>query len=177
MFSGSIGSILIGVALLVLVLLVLARPFWQNARAARRRKPLSPRERLTQQKEALLLQIHTLDFDHETGKMPDEVYQAQREPLVQAAADILKQIDALDASPRVIPVDAFHEETADMDDPIEAAIARRRQQRQKAPAAANGRSRARFCPNCGQPVDSEDKFCTYCGHQLQKKPQPSHQHT
>ncbi len=65
-------------------------------------------------------QIRALEFDHDTGKLPDEEYNEHRADLVQQAADVLRQIDAMDSAEST-PATA-----SDIDEQIEAAVARRR---------------------------------------------------
>lgn len=89
------GSILLGVALMLVVALFVGRPFLRGS--GQQQEALSAREALLAQKEALLDQIRTLDFELETGKMPEEEYQRQRAPLLQEAASILKELDDLGA--------------------------------------------------------------------------------
>lgn len=158
----SIGSILLALALLIISGLFLAQPFL----VARRRdeRPLSRKQRLLAQKEAVLEEIRALDFDHETNKIPDDVYQAQREQLVAVATAVLQEIDALG---REAPPD-------DVAAQIEAALNRVRAQKQgaaigsglpgKTAVSANGRTQ--FCPQCGAKIDGDDKFCAACGHKL-----------
>ncbi|MCB9421304.1 MAG: zinc ribbon domain-containing protein [Ardenticatenaceae bacterium] len=168
----TIGSILLGVALAVLVGLVLARPLLQASREEQVR--LSQRQLLLAEKEAILAQIRELDFDHDTGKMPDEIHQHQRTQLMSSAAAILKQIEELDgtATPAIAPAVNGVDGSGDVDDDIEAAIARMRQAPKvktaprPQPAAASGSG---FCPQCGTPFDPGDKFCVSCGHKLRTK--------
>ena len=159
----TIGSILLGVALLILVVLFLARPFVQ--RASLTHLPRTDRQRLLARKEAILTQILALEFDYETGKVPAEVYQPQREAMVDEAAVVLQELDAL---PPVGRVDAE----------IEAAIAQLRGQTAIAtppvavPAVvpATGKNgHGRFCTQCGSPIDPGDKFCARCGHKLNNR--------
>jgi hypothetical protein len=126
---------------------------------------------LATQKEALLVHIQALDFDFETGKIPEQDYQAQRAELVAEATAVLKQLDALpEFSPDDFPSHAAGRGTRDAE--IEAAIARQRRARSAegppAPAAGNGtgNGRGRFCPVCGEPTDPDDKFCAHCGQPL-----------
>lgn len=156
------GSILLGLALLVLTGLFVARPFM---RPRIEEGDLTEYQLLEEEKEHLLDQIQALDFDHDTGKIPTEVYQLQRAKLMEEATAVLKEIDQADGETAVA-------DTVDMDIEIEAAIARARQTGRHedftpAPvvrAPANGH--ARFCPQCGTPTDLDDKFCTNCGHKL-----------
>lgn len=157
----TIGSILLGVALLVLVGLYLARPFLKPNKFSNH--PTTQREQLLIEKEAILTQIQQLDFDVDTKKLPPEVHQAQREEMVQQAALILKQMDDLDDHPSTIDAE------------IEAAVARIRQSETAVsvasarPVASNGKGN--YCPECGAPTGVTDNFCTNCGHKLVAKPQ------
>lgn len=140
------GSLLLGFAIFLVVLLFLARPFLAVP-VGQTAVSFTPRQQLLAQKNGLLDDIHALDFDHETGKVPTAVYQPQRQQLVEAAAIVLQQLDQLGSTP------GYQQRDAE----IEAAIAKLRQ---------NRATPARFCPQCGQPVDANDKFCAACGHQI-----------
>jgi hypothetical protein len=189
----TIGSILLGVALLVGVGLFVTRPIFVHDPQRRRR--MSQRKALTLQKEAILTEIRALDFDYETGKVAEEEYRQGREAYVAEAAELLQRIDALDerfldteATPAA-EQPAAEQPAAEQPkvagqpelefDEIEAAIARRRGK--AAPAAApapkatrpkqkarvgSGQAGGGFCPQCGQPADPDDRFCAFCGHQL-----------
>lgn len=165
----TIGSILLGVALAILVGLVLARPLLQASREEQRN--LSRRQILQAEKEAILTQIRDLDFDHDTGKMPDEIHQNQRAQLMNSAADILKQLEQM-AGKTQPPAAPTLNGAVDADDDIEAAVTRMRQSKkaqsppQPRPASADGGG---FCPQCGNSFDSGDKFCVSCGHKLRTK--------
>jgi hypothetical protein len=170
----TIGSILLGLALFVLAGLFIARPLFNSDRRSNR-KPTT-RQSLQLQKEAVLTEIANLDFDYETGNLPEEEYQQQRQNLMADATAILKQLDVLDegapvSEPVLAPQSTGPEPV--VDDEIEAAIARRRTkpvQAAQAPAdgseakTANGQSA--ICPQCGQATDPDDKFCANCGHEL-----------
>lgn len=168
----AIGSILLGVALLVLVGLFIARPF---LRPQEEEAVLTEQQLLLEEKEALLDQIQALDFDHETSKIPTQLHELQRARLVEQATAVLQAIDAAEGDESfVAPVAEASD--IDVDIEIEAAIARvRRQGAQKtapsapelSPAVTNGHTR--FCPQCGTPTDSGDRFCANCGHNLTLK--------
>lgn len=143
----TIGSILLALALFILVVLFLARPFL--APTSHEPAPL-PHQKLLAKKETLLEQIRLLDFDFETGKVPEESYQPQRAYLLQEAATVLQQIDQLS------PADSSIEAQ------IETAVSQLRQH--KPAPAMNGKGG--YCHQCGQPVDLEDKFCASCGQKL-----------
>lgn len=199
----TIGSILLGAALLLVVALFISRPLWQP-HSIPPVLELTPRQALEAQKDVILDQIRALDFDVETGKIPAAIHEQQRPRLVAAASELLKQIDALDQAAGGEAVDEYrlaHREdeieraialmrekraagegavlvTAArpvVDDDIEQAIAQVRAARSPekpgAPAAAPTAAAAaiaqptmaRFCPQCGQPRESQDKFCAFCG--------------
>jgi hypothetical protein len=143
----TIASILLGLALLVLLALFLARPFFKAPAAAEVER--GPQQELMARKEALLDAIRALDFDHETGKMPDEEFETQRAHLMSEAAATLQALDSLPAVPPEKDVYAQ----------IEAAVSALRSR----PASANNGARGHYCANCGHALDSNDKFCAHCG--------------
>lgn len=159
----TIGSILLGLALVLLVGLFLARPFLKREIISDH--PTTRREQLLNEKEALLTQIQQLDFDAETGKIPPEVHQTQREVMKVQAAQILQALDELQTHPSAVDAE------------IEAAVAQIRRGETAVPktavaAARNGK--AVYCSQCGAPTDTGDNFCTNCGHKLQSpKAQPA----
>ena len=133
------GSILLSIALFLVVALFVARPFI----LPRQQPPkLTQRQILEAEKDALLAQIRALDFDAETEKQEQEIYQLERERLMQQATAVLQQLD----------------ETIDVDQAIEAAVA---QLRQNEAVAVNE------CPNCQTDIRADDKFCSNCGHRFQ----------
>jgi hypothetical protein len=178
-----LGSILLGAALLIVVAFIVARPLLDRA-GARDRAP-GPAEALLFERERLLTALRDLDFDHATGKLVEEDYSAQRAQLVAQGAEVLRQLDALGPAP-----DGDARPRVDHDSEIEQAIARRRARPAavtapaKASAAASPtaapsaavavdqaieaevarrRQKPRFCSQCGQPLQPDDKFCGACG--------------
>ena len=141
----TIGSILLGLALLLVVVLFVARPLLTAEPAAS--ASTNSRRQLEQQKESLLAEIRGLDFDHDTGKIPTDVYDQQRAQLMSEAAIVLQALDEMSADSD----EALQKQ-------IEVAVARRRHQH--APAS-NGQGS--YCTNCGQYLDLDDKFCAKCG--------------
>lgn len=129
----------------------------------RKRRRRKGRHALLLEKNALLEQIRSLDFEHETGKLPLEIYESQREVLVQETAVLLQKLDAAPVS---------NGNAANIDSKIEAAVAQIRGQQPVAVAATAPARKvvkpgsAGFCPQCGNPADTDDKFCSTCGHKL-----------
>jgi hypothetical protein len=164
----STGSLLLGLALLVLVALYVARPLMAPQES--RRQGYSRRQALLVHKEALLAEIRALDFDYETDKVQAEEYQQQRAALMADAVEVLKQLDALEGGPAAETEPAGAVGSArpglDLERDIEAAVARVRQRDQAAPPAMESSAPAGFCPECGEPVHRGDKYCTHCGHKL-----------
>lgn len=166
------GSILLGIALFLLVALFLARPFLQGtegaARQKRRRMRQGRRARLQEEKEAILAEIRQLDFDHDTGKLPDEQHKVERAQLMAAAAEVLQQLDALSKTAPAETAEST-EKAVDLDKDIEAAIARRRRKGSAPKAAPAQNGGIRFCPQCGRRVDAGDRFCATCGYNLRER--------
>ena len=97
--------------------------------------------------EEVLLALRDLEFDHDLGVVSDDDYARLRERLMAEAATALES-----AQRREEEVASAH---------IEDAVRALRTKRQ-----ANGRAVTRFCPQCGNPVDAGDRFCTGCGASL-----------
>ena len=92
-------AILLALALLILAGVFVTRPLWMPHATEEPKQALSRREALEAEKAVLLDEIRALDFDHETGKIPEAVYQQQRQRAVQQAAEILQQLDTLTEAP------------------------------------------------------------------------------
>jgi membrane protease subunit (stomatin/prohibitin family) len=190
----TVGSLLLGVALVLIVGLFLTRPFF---------RPIDEEfetdeeiESLLAQKEALLQDVRSLDNDMEAGKVAPELYAHDRPMLMKRAAMVLQQLDRLgyvespmvaSAAPAVVQasgvmsvddqIEAAVRELrtpAEVDADIEAAIQRMRQQEATAPpeaqTAAAQPATTRYCPQCGRPVDGGDRFCATCGQNLIVEP-------
>jgi ribosomal protein S27AE len=149
-----IGSLLLILALLVLVAVYILQPLRDKHAVSVNQKDiaLSP---LLAERERILDALAELDFDHELGKVPENVYPLQRDRLMQRGAEVLRQLDeykkdgGLDAEASV----------DSKDDPLEVMIAARRKS-QKSPG------KAQFCPECGKKVKAKDRFCVNCGAKL-----------
>jgi hypothetical protein len=180
-----IGSIFLILALFVLVVLFVGRPFMET-KALSSANTVSEEEQqisaLLAERDRLLNALQELDFDHALGKIPDEDYPAQRAVLMRSGTDILKKLDSLQAQPAEDDIEAR----------IEAAIAARRADASRVAAGAYERVRANvvaqvaapdddiekllasrrrvrqekaggFCTQCGGPVQKSDRFCPKCG--------------
>ncbi|HWQ83818.1 MAG TPA: hypothetical protein VN363_04580, partial [Anaerolineales bacterium] len=96
-----IGSILIILALLIPVVLFIARPFYEPRLIEQ--EGLNQHEDhdlsgLLAERDRILNALQELEFDHVLGKIPDEDYPAQRAWLVQQGADVLRRLDQIQAS-------------------------------------------------------------------------------
>jgi len=177
-----LGSLLLGLALLLLVAFIVARPILE-----RRDMPdqeISRADQLVAERESLLAALRDLDFDHATGKISDEDYTPQRAQLVAQGVAILKQLDALGP--------ALPEHAASAEDEIERAVAARRRSslehratpaaravqsaddlieaavaaRRKPAPAQHPAPDGVTCSNCGALAKPGDRFCPTCGRVL-----------
>ncbi len=163
------GSILVGVAVVLLVAWVVAQPLLE--RRARHPAVAGEAERLKLQRDRLLVALRDLDFDHTLGKIQEADYTPLRAQLVAEGAAVLKQLEGLG--------EPSEEEAADL---AEQAIAAHRQARaagqtstpaetpedevERAIAArrkARAAGKAGACPHCGAAVQPGDSFCPRCG--------------
>ncbi len=149
----TVGSILFGIALLIVVGLFVGRPLLISE--AKQTDLQSARLGFLQQKATLLQMIQSLDFDYETGKMPTDLYESQRAQLVKETAGLIERLETA----------VSQNGSAELDVKIEAAIARVRGQSPTNDLHAFT-GVGRFCAQCGSPISSDDIFCSNCGHKL-----------
>lgn len=172
-----LSAIFFLLAVLILVGMFLYAPF-----TARNRRVMTQDEHdsstLLAERDRVINALQELDFDQKLGKIPDEDYPSQRAELLQKGADILRKLDEAAPHPSAPDADADAEarleqavavrradaaaparmSTEITDDEVESLIASRRKTR-------NVKS-AGFCPRCGQPVMTNDRFCPSCGKSL-----------
>lgn len=182
----TLGSALMGVALVVIVLLYLARPFAMDEDEEVRinREEI---DGLLLRKESLLRDIRELDDDYEAAKVAPELYASRRPQMMKQAALIMKQLDdhgyveaagtpAADLDAQIEAAVRRIRTPEQLDEQMEAAILQARQATAKAPAVlpsppsptVNGSTR--FCPQCGRRVESGDRFCPQCGYNHTEEP-------
>ncbi len=122
-----IGSLLFLLALMLIVVVFIARPFLRKAAAPGQAQSglLSDvederehqRSSLLAERDRVLTALQDLDFDFVLGKVPQEDYPEQRAVLLQSGADVLRKLDQL--QPETVS-------TGIAEDRIEAAVAARR---------------------------------------------------
>lgn len=164
-----IGAILLFLAVLVVTVLFIARPFLDKRQpeVAAGGHELSA---LMAERDSIITALQELDFDNSLGKIPAEDYPQQRAALLQHGAEVLRKIDLLspktassgDAEKRIEAAiaarradSAVQGSSGDVDDDLESLIAARRSERNEKSGG--------FCSNCGRPIMASDSFCPYCG--------------
>ncbi len=175
-----LGSILLGLALLLIVSFVVARPLLFSGHDRERAARGGQADALLFERERVLAQLRDLDFDHATSKIADDDYAAQRAALVAQGVAVLKQLDALGISAAPANGSAAEAGAETPEDEIEAAIAAARSRSGALPAAGAAEAieaqvrAARgapptaeavelACGNCGAGVQPTDRFCPKCG--------------
>lgn len=111
--------LVLGIAVIVLAPL-LRRESQDTSSEARMQKQ---RERLLVVYERVLTNIRDLDEDHNTGKMPTDDYQQERELWVQRGIEALKALDGLPSEQLVTGTDETEAIDTAIDQRIEAAVA------------------------------------------------------
>jgi len=154
-----LASLLLAAALILLVVMFIARPFMERINLGERQPTRA--ETLAAERETVVVALRELDFDHATGKIAEEDYAAQRAALVAQGVALLKQLDEVSNQS---PAQA-------LDDELEAAVRTAREKISKEPAAS--RSAELRCLQCGQPHQPNDRFCSTCGAMLTAPTQTS----
>jgi hypothetical protein len=140
-----LGTLLLGLALLVVVGLIIALPLFDRRRPAVQAP--SRRVALETERGEIVRAIRELDFDHHTRKIDDADYTRLREDYVQRGAHVLRELSALNER--------------DADEEIEQRVSVLRSAKPSQEAQT-----ARICPSCGSIVGATDNFCGKCGRPL-----------
>lgn len=160
-----IGALLLLLAVLILVVLFVARPF--SPPSFRTVKQDQETSALLAEREQILDAVQELDFDNSLGKIPPGEYERQRSLLLQKGAVVLRRLDqrngirAASSEARLEAEIASRRPDSDSkrkplnDEDLEDLIAKRR--------GAHNQKAGGFCPHCGKPVLASDRFCPSCG--------------
>ncbi len=136
----SLAAVLVGVALLLVSIPIVAGPLINKKRF----EPLVGKRQGGSQQgnhERALLALRDLDFDHHLGVVSETDYRQLRPQLMAQAAEVYEQ--------------TTHDE-ADLEQIIETAVHDRRQHISDDHVP---------CPGCGATLDPFDKYCAACGRQ------------
>jgi hypothetical protein len=151
----SLGSILVIAALLLFVIAFVGRPLVEG-----RGFGVSSADRkfseLLAARDRVLASISDLDMDMALQKIPAEDYETRRAELLQEGAGILRDIDDL-ADDQKLPLAGTASGDGSLEAQLEAQILRLRQTKEDG---------AGFCPQCGRPLVSGDRFCSHCGYEV-----------
>ncbi len=151
-----VTAILLTLGVFLLAAAFVARPLMGNYRSSMVND--RARSHLLAERERLLNALRELEFDYSLGKVPAEEYPLQRAELVRQGAEVMRQLDEINASRRGGRKPQAVQPVTDEVDVIEEHIARRRAERAE---KADG-----FCPHCGKVVLAADRFCSHCGQAL-----------
>jgi len=99
------AALVLGAILAVVVVLVVARPFLRDPAPVDDRLDLlleDERRRLElgEERDRALAALKELEFDHRTGKVSDEDYQAALGPLRRRVAEALRALEPREDAPR-----------------------------------------------------------------------------
>jgi len=148
-----LGSMLLGLAVLILVGAFLLRPVLQPSPAG----PPPGSRRLSElqaERDRILDLLRDMDLDSTMGKLLPEDYRVQREALAMRGAAVLRQIDESGGSAQEPSrPSASHDPEAE----LEAAVRRLRSRQ------PDGKAPGQFCGQCGAGLQADDRFCANCG--------------
>ncbi|MDW8394890.1 MAG: hypothetical protein RMM31_01455 [Anaerolineae bacterium] len=111
-----LGTLLLGLAVLVLTAMIVALPLFDRKAPAVR--PPTPREALEMEHETIVRNLRELDFDYRTRKINEEDYRQLRAALIQRGAEVLRGLRSA--------------RERDVDEEIESAVAAARQRNEDA---------------------------------------------
>ena len=135
-------------AIVIVIGYILSRPFTKPNDIPEASGPSDDRQA---QYNGLLQDIKAIERDCEAGTIDQEAYLAQIEEKKRMAADLLRLIKP-----------AIKDEITNKQNRAEFKIA-------ETPSSYNSQAQGNdFCPQCGDQVLTQDKFCMHCGHRLQQ---------
>jgi hypothetical protein len=155
----NIGSIFLLSAILIIVVFIILRPFYSP-----QKENIIQSGTVTQhtyssllaEKERLLNAIQEMEFDHDAGKIPDDIFPEQRLTLMRETAVVLEEISRINPALLQQTNGSTSASATQMPyDDLEEIIAKRR-------LTMNQKSTG-FCPKCGHAVMASDRFCPKCG--------------
>jgi rubrerythrin len=167
-------SLILLVIVIVLIVLYVTRPLTsQRQPVVEGSQVLST---LLAEHDRVLNSLKELDFDNSLGKIPAELYPAQRAILVQQGAELLRKIDQLAPVLEAVPSLASNRE-----DQVEAILTARRTMQKKSgnvgldkvEKIVARRRRIRlvkpslYCTQCGRPLSNAEHYCPNCGQPIQ----------
>ena len=126
-----LGFIFTALALFILVAAFVARPLIEKMSGVETEKTHA--DDLFAQREAILIELRDVDFDHDTGKMNDDDHKEQRARLTAKGVEVLRALDAL-KSQEVAPL------LNTVEDEIENLIAIKRGKKIAKPLPSNGKN-------------------------------------
>ena len=187
-----LGSTFLVLALLILIGMFVARPFFEHQTAAQTGPPVGVQEKeherssLLAERDRLLTALQELDFDNALHKIPEEEYPLQRRQMIAKGVEILKRLDALQEK-------VVQGSEVDVEARLEEVIANRRAKRTLQAEPVDAGSQAAGSPRpqpavvATQGVDDEIErlissrrqerkelssgFCPKCGKPVQKSDQ------
>ncbi|MDZ7292612.1 MAG: zinc ribbon domain-containing protein [candidate division KSB1 bacterium] len=142
---------IIGILLAILTAVFVGYPLFQKQQRKVSFAVNHRAQELEARKAEIYAAIRDIDFDYRMGKLSQEDYQALRDRYKAEAIDMMKQIDAL--------MLRQSRSSSSKGDGKEGSGQSRK-------TTVSSGKKLRFCPQCGQPVEADDRFCSACGGKL-----------
>jgi hypothetical protein len=133
----------------------ITRPWWAQRWNSQNKPDSTPDTSLTDQREAVLIALRDLDFDHVVGKLTEEDYAKLRQSLLVNAAAITTQMDNEQRSA-----------VADLDARLDTEILAVRQKLNDGRVPHSPDEVSGACPTCNRMRLPGDLYCRGCGTQL-----------
>lgn len=153
-----IGAILVIVAMAVLVIGYITRPFI-SGRSRSKKSASDNFSHLLAERDRLMTAILELEFDNELGKVPEDVYSLQREDLSTRTIIVMKELDEKRGGDEELIKEEIKKPSRHKVDDIERMIALRK-------SSKSNNKTNKFCSECGNEIQTGDKFCMGCGEAL-----------
>ena len=152
------------------VLVFVLQPVWQAIQPTETEEdaaaPVDRLEELYARRDAIYQSIKEIEFDYKVGKLTEEDYQYFSAQLKREAAEVLRQIDELQAQQASIR-EVLEKRIQELREQLGTTVAGTPPTPAPAVASAGtgatGDTYPRFCTQCGAPLRGGDRFCSQCG--------------
>ncbi|MBI9049302.1 MAG: zinc ribbon domain-containing protein [Anaerolineaceae bacterium] len=161
-----IGSFIIQFALLLIVIMIVSRPFFEVPyRGVRSMDAVSfsksERKKITvliTHQEQLAERENELENDYQLGKIPEDYYKYAIGIILEEKAEVMHWIEKLQNDAILKNGNELFHLEREEEKHIELMISEHRKKRNEKVIG--------FCSKCGKPVQKSDQFCARCGTQL-----------
>jgi hypothetical protein len=163
-----VGTLLILIALVLVVIMFIARPFFDVPLVNDKTHGLTGKQVdnqkgypfLMERYDSVLANIDELEGEFTQGKLTEDVFLSARAELLQDGTEIMLALQKIEKDHQFSKEVLEIQDHEQRDDRIEEMILEHRKIREEKMIG--------FCPRCGKPAQKSDVFCSRCGNRFER---------